>query len=273
MTAPTHPQRERVHLALLGGLSVTVGDRAVPEAAWPSRRSAELVAASRAVGSAPSRAGPGDRGAVAAPGSRCGRGEPAQGRAPRPAGPRPRGRRGAERRPGRRCSPAYDVETDVGGLRASGRGGAALRGPCRVRRGGGALRRATCCPDALYEDWTQARRDHLRSLHVDAPATRAGGGSGSSRSTRPTSRPTASSCAPRWPPATGTPPSAGTGGCARTWSVSSACRPSRRAGPSTRSASPGSAAAPSRSSSAGRSSSPGWRPVCGRPSGASWARW
>ena len=45
-----------------------------------------------------------------------------------------------------------------------------------------------------------------------------------SSSSRPTSRPTASSCR-RWPRATGTRRSAGTGGCARTWNASSACRP------------------------------------------------
>ena len=55
--APTGPPRariasdavaeassERVHIALLGGLTVTVGPLVVADEAWPTRRSAELVA-------------------------------------------------------------------------------------------------------------------------------------------------------------------------------------------------------------------------------------
>jgi len=37
-------QRERVHISLLGGLTVTSGSRMVRNADWPTRRSAELVA-------------------------------------------------------------------------------------------------------------------------------------------------------------------------------------------------------------------------------------
>ena len=106
---------------------------------------------------------------------------------------RPGGRGGVERRPGRRCS-RCEVETDVGGFERRAEAAAALAGRCRVRRGVARLRRVTC-----------SRTRSTRSgpspggISCDPVTSRccgsAGDGSGWSRSTLPTSRPTASSCA------------------------------------------------------------------------------
>jgi len=104
---------ERVHIALLGGLTVTVGPVVVADAVWPTRRSAELVALARAGRRAPAGPRPGDRVPVAAPVPRRGSGELAQGGPLRPAGPRFRQGGGGWPGGGWPCSPGRVVDTDI----------------------------------------------------------------------------------------------------------------------------------------------------------------
>ena len=129
--------------------------------AGPSRRRARAASGARRRASPHAR--PGDRGAVAAPGRRGRRREPAQGRPLCQAGAgQLRGGR-APRRAGRPVPGAAGEPTSA----------TSSSGPCgadRRRRGG--LRRSRLAytgdllPEALYEEWTQAPRERLRS-HVD----------------------------------------------------------------------------------------------------------
>ena len=160
-----HPQSDRVRIELLGAFGVSVGGREVVDTAWPGRRSAELVqllaladrhrlAREQVIEALWPHLGP-EAGAAnlrkAAHHARqalC--------------------RQDAVVLSGGRVVlfPSCQVETDV---------------ECFERAAEVALRswdRAACAeaasgctgellPESLYEEWTQARRDHLRSLHVE----------------------------------------------------------------------------------------------------------
>jgi DNA-binding SARP family transcriptional activator len=158
------PQRERVHIALLGGLTVTVGARKISDAGWPTRRSAELVALLALS----------DR-------HRLARDqvvealwphlEPDAGAANlRKAAHHARralGREDAVRSSGGQVAlfPSCDVRTDVAVFER--------HAEAAIRSGDGAACDEAAAdyagdllPDSLYEEWTQSRRHHLRSLHV-----------------------------------------------------------------------------------------------------------
>ena len=125
--------------------------------------------------------------------------------------------------------PCCDVETDVAESRA--RAEAALRSRDGAACAEAAARYAgDLLPDSLYEEWTQARRDQLRSLHV--ALLRLGGrwerlveiDPSDEQAHRELMRAALAA-------GTGTGRSAGTGGCARTWSASSVCRRAGEPGP------------------------------------------
>lgn len=86
MTA--HPRSEHVHIVLLGGFTVPVGEREVSEAAWPSRRAAELLQLLALSDRRRLHAGAGHRVAVTAPATRRWRGQPPESRASCAAGTR-----------------------------------------------------------------------------------------------------------------------------------------------------------------------------------------
>ncbi|MDQ1689687.1 MAG: hypothetical protein QOK42_2662, partial [Frankiaceae bacterium] len=162
MTA--HPQRERVHIVLLGGFTVTVGAREVSDAGWPSRRSAELVALlalsdrrrlmrDQVIEALWPHLAP-DAGAANL----------------RKAAHHARqalGREDAVMLSGGRVElfPACDVETDVGLFERCAEAAVRSRDgiACDEAAAGYA---GDLLPDSLFEEWTQARRDHLRSRLV-----------------------------------------------------------------------------------------------------------
>jgi DNA-binding SARP family transcriptional activator/tetratricopeptide (TPR) repeat protein len=158
------PQRERVHIVLLGGFSVTVGGREVSDAAWPSRRSAELVQ----LLALSDRHRLMREQVIEALWPHL---EPDAGAANlRKAAHHARQalrREDAVVLSGGRVDlfPCCDVETDVAGFER--------RAEAAVRSGDGAVcdeavarYAGDLLPDSLYEEWTQSRRDHLRSRHV-----------------------------------------------------------------------------------------------------------
>ncbi|MCU1660532.1 MAG: hypothetical protein JWR58_597 [Pseudonocardia sp.] len=162
MTA--YPQRERVHIVLLGGFTVTVGVREDSNAAWPSRRSAELVA----LLALSDRHRLMREQVIEALWPHL---EPDAGAANlRKAAHHARqalGREDAVMLSGGRVDlfPSCDVETDVAVFERCAE--AAIRSrdgvACDEAAGGYA---GDLLPDSLYEEWTQARRHQLRSRHV-----------------------------------------------------------------------------------------------------------
>jgi DNA-binding SARP family transcriptional activator len=159
-----HPRPERVQVVLLGGFTVTVGARVVSNAAWPSRRSAELVGLLALS----------DR-------HRLMRDQVIEALWPhldfdagaanlRKAAHHARqalGRDDAVVLSGGRVAllPGCDVETDVAGFERCAE--AALRSRQRVVCVEAAAGYAgDLLPDSLYEEWTQARRESLRSRYV-----------------------------------------------------------------------------------------------------------
>jgi DNA-binding SARP family transcriptional activator/tetratricopeptide (TPR) repeat protein len=160
-----NPQGERVRIELLGRFNVVLGDRAVPEAAWPSRRSAELVQLlaladrhwllrEQAIEALWPQLGP-EAGAAnlrkAAHHARLALGRPAA----------------VELSGGRVALFAgRDVETDVACFEQQAE--AALRS----RDGAAALEAASAyggelLPEARYEEWTQARRNQLKRRYCE----------------------------------------------------------------------------------------------------------
>jgi DNA-binding SARP family transcriptional activator len=158
------PQHLRVHITLLGGLRVTVGSQEISDAAWPARRSAELIALlalsdrhrlmrDQVVEALWPHLEP-DAGAANL----------------RKAAHHARqalGREDAVRLSGGRVAlfPSCDVVTDVAVFER--------RAEAAIRSGDGAACDEAAAgypgdllPDSLYEEWTHARRDHLRSLYV-----------------------------------------------------------------------------------------------------------
>ncbi|MDN5751599.1 MAG: hypothetical protein L0H64_24390, partial [Pseudonocardia sp.] len=154
------PRRERVHVALFGGLVVAVGDRRVAD--WPTRRSAELVALlalserhrlvrDRVVDALWPHLDP-DAGAANL----------------RKAAHHARqalGRDDAVRLSGGTVAlfPSCDVDTDVADFER--------RAEAALRSGDGAACDAVghpgeLLPDLLYEEWTRAWRDRVRALHL-----------------------------------------------------------------------------------------------------------
>ncbi|MBW0114452.1 AAA family ATPase [Pseudonocardia sp. KRD-169] len=159
-----HPLPERVQVELLGGFTVTVGARVVSNAAWPSRRSAELVGLLALS----------DR-------HRLMRDQAIEALWPhldfdagaanlRKAAHHARqalGRDDAVVLSGGRVAllPGCEVETDVAGFERCAE--AALRSRERaVCIEAAAGYAGDLLPDSLYEDWTQPRRDSLRSRYV-----------------------------------------------------------------------------------------------------------
>ena len=159
------PPVEPVHIAMLGTFQVVVGGREIPEAAWPGRRSAELVqllalaarhrllrdqvidalwshlgveagAANLRKGAHHARQALGREDAVVLSGG------------------------------GVALLPACEVQTDVDAFERLAE--EALRSGTRD----GCARAASAytgvlLPGSLYEEWTLARRDRLRSLHIE----------------------------------------------------------------------------------------------------------
>jgi DNA-binding SARP family transcriptional activator/tetratricopeptide (TPR) repeat protein len=162
---PAHPQSDRVRIKLLGAFGASVGGQEVVDTAWPGRRSAELVQLLALA----------DR-------HRLAREQVIEALWPHlgPEAGAANLRKAAHHARQALCRqdavvlsggqvmlfPSCQVETDV---------------ECFERAAEVALRsrdRATCVeaasgyagellPESLYEEWTQARRDHLGSLHVE----------------------------------------------------------------------------------------------------------
>lgn len=160
-----HPQRERVHIVLLGGFAVTVGSLQISDAAWPSRRSAELV---QLLALSDRHMLMRDQ-VIEALWPHL---EPAAGAANlRKAAHHARqalGREDAVTLSGGRVAlfPRCEVETDVARFER------AADSAIRSREAGAcdaavAAYAGDLLPDSLYEDWNQAWRDQLRARLVE----------------------------------------------------------------------------------------------------------
>ena len=159
------PQREQVHVELLGRFLVVVGDRVVPEAAWPSRRSAELVQLlaltdrhwllrEQAIEALWPLLDP-EAGAAnlrkAAHHARQALGQPA-----------------AVELAGGRVAlfPQTEVETDVACFEQRAETALRLGDPAACAEAASAYG-GELLPEARYEEWTQARRDRLKLRYCE----------------------------------------------------------------------------------------------------------